>query len=72
MAKINLPEEVLSHDQDEIIEFLAAQARDVQGTFRSAVKLGKPDLLYTTLVDIELMATVLAALDRRNKEHTLK
>ena len=72
MAKINLPEEVLKHDQDEIIEFLAAQARDVQCTFRNAVKLGNPDMLYITLVDIELMATVLAALDRRNKEHTLK
>ena len=72
MAKINLPLEVLKHDQDEIIEFLAAQAKDVRATFRNAVNSGKTEMLLTALVDIELLTEILVELDRRNKEHTLK
>lgn len=72
MAKINLPSEVLKHDQDEIIEFLAAQAKDVRATFRIAVKSGRTEMLLATLVDIELLTEILVELDRRNKEHTLK
>lgn len=72
MAKINLPSEVLKHDQDEIIEFLAAQAKDVRATFRIVVKSGRTEMLLATLVDIELLTEILVELDRRNKEHTLK
>lgn len=72
MARINLPLEVLKHDQDEIIEFLAAQAKDIRATFRNAVNSGKTEMLLTTLVDVELLAEILVELDRRNKEHTLK
>lgn len=72
MARINLPEEVLKHDQNEIMEFLATQTKNIRATFRSAIKVGKPELLLTTLVDIELLTEILVELDRRNKEHTLK
>lgn len=72
MARINLPLEVLKHDQDEIIEFLAAQAKDIRATFRNAVNSGKIEMLLTTLVDVELLTEILVELDRRNKEHTLK
>lgn len=72
MARINLPLEVLNHDQDEVIEFLAAQAKDVRATFRNAVNSGRTEMLLTTLVDVELLTEILVELDRRNKEHTLK
>lgn len=72
MARINLPLEVLKHEQDEIIEFLAAQAKDVRATFRNAVNSGRTEMLLTTLVDVELLTEILVELDRRNKEHTLK
>lgn len=72
MARINLPLEVLKHDQDEVIEFLAAQAKDVRATFRNAVNSGRTEMLLTTLVDVELLTEILVELDRRNKEHTLK
>lgn len=72
MARINLPLEVLKHEQDEVIEFLAAQAKDVRATFRNAVNSGKTEMLLTTLVDVELLTEILIELDRRNKEHTLK
>lgn len=72
MAKIKLPEEVMKYDQDEIIEFLAEETKAIRANFRNAVQADKPYLLYASLVDVELVAGVLAALDRRNKEHTLK
>lgn len=72
MARISLPEEVMKKDQEDIIEFLAEETRAIRANFRNAIKADQPYLLYASLVDVELVAGVLAALDRRNKEHTLK
>lgn len=72
MARISLPEEVMKKDQEDIIEFLAEETKAIRANFRNAIKADQPYLLYASLVDVELVAGVLAALDRRNKEHTLK
>lgn len=71
MAKINLTEEVLKHDDDEIIEYLANEAKAVRGVFTRAINENSPDLLYASSADLEIMTAILIALDRRNKERRL-
>lgn len=72
MAKINVLEDVLRHDQDEIIEYLADEAKAVRATLRNAIKDNTPELVYSTLADVEILTNILIELDRRNKVHTLK
>lgn len=72
MAKINILEEVLKHDQDEIVEYLADEAKVVRATLRNAIKNNTPELAYSALVDVEILTNILIELDRRNKVHTLK
>jgi hypothetical protein len=72
MAKINILEEVLKHDQDEVVEYLADEAKVVRATLRNAIKNNTPELAYSTLVDVEILTNILIELDRRNKVHTLK
>lgn len=71
MAKINLTEEVLKHSDDEIIEYLSNVSKGVRSTFRRAIESDDPNLLYITHTDVEIITTILAALDRRNKERGL-
>ena len=71
MAKINLTEEVLKHSDDEIIEYLANEAKAVRGVFKRAIDANSPDLMYASSADLEIMTTILIALDRRNKERVL-
>lgn len=72
MAKINILEEVLKHGQDEVVEYLADEAKVVRATLRNAIKNNTPELVYSTLVDVEILTNILVELDRRNKTHTLK
>ena len=71
MAKINLTEEVLKHSDDEIIEYLSNVSKGIRSAFRRAIESDDPNLLYITHTDVEIITTVLAALDRRNKERGL-
>ncbi len=71
MAKINLTEEVLKHSDDEIIEYLSNVSKGIRSTFRRAIESDDPNLLYITHTDVEIITTILAALDRRNKERGL-
>lgn len=71
MAKINLTEEVLKHSDDEIIEYLSNVSKGIRSAFRRAIESDDPNLLYITHTDVEIIATILAALDRRNKERGL-
>lgn len=71
MAKINLTEEVLKHSDDEIIEYLSNVSKGIRSAFRRAIESDDPDLLYITHTDVEIITTILAALDRRNKERGL-
>ena len=69
MEKIDLREEiVLKHTDEEIIEYLATEMFGVRTCMRSALKEGKPELIYAAAVDIELVSDILKALNRRNKE----
>lgn len=71
MAKINLAEDILKHDDADIIEFLADEAKVIRSVFVNAQKANRPELLYVARVDLEILTTVLVELDRRNKERTL-
>lgn len=69
---INLAEEILKHDDAEIIEYLAGVASNVRTIYNQAVKSQDPTYLYTASSDVSELFAILKALDRRNKEHTLK
>lgn len=67
MAKINLVEDILKHDDADIIEYLAEEAKVIRATFNSAQKANRPELLYVARVDLEILTVVLNELDKRNK-----
>lgn len=67
MAKINLAEDILRHDDADIIEYLAEEAKVIRATFNSAQKANRPELLYVARVDLEILTVVLNELDKRNK-----
>lgn len=72
MAKISILAEIMNHDDAEVIEFLAEEAKVVRATFLSATKENAPEKIYAAAADIEILTSILVALDRRNKEHTLQ
>lgn len=72
MPKINLIEEVLKRDEHEIIEFLSGEAKAVRATFLNAMKENQPEKIYAVAADLEILNSVLSALDRRNKERGLQ
>ena len=72
MAKINLVKEILQHDDDEIIEFLAEEASAIKATYLKAAKVNTPEALYSIAADITILHSVLSQLDRRNKERKLQ
>ena len=67
MARINVAVDILKHSDEEIIEFLAEEAKAIRATFNSAQKDNRPELLYVTRVDLEIITNVLIELDKRNK-----
>lgn len=72
MAKIDLVAEVLRRDDHEIIEFLAGEAKAIRATFIGATKTDHPEKIYAIAADLMLLTSVLAELDRRNKERGLQ
>jgi len=67
MARINVAADILKHSDDEIIEYLAEEAKAIRATFNAAQKANRPELLYVARVDLEILTTVLNELDKRNK-----
>ena len=67
MARINVAADILKHSDEEIIEFLAEEAKAIRATFNAAQKDNRPELLYVTRVDLEIITNVLIELDKRNK-----
>lgn len=65
--KINLAAEVLKHDDADIIEFLADEAKAIRATFNNAQKSERPELLYVVRADLEILTAILNELDKRNK-----
>lgn len=69
---INLVEEILKHDEAEIIEYLANVAATVRTVYNQALKAQDPSILYTASSDVSELYAVLKALNRRNENRTLK
>lgn len=67
MARINVAADILKHNDEEIIEYLAEEAKAIRATFNAAQKVNRPELLYVTRVDLEIITNVLIELDKRNK-----
>lgn len=67
MARINLAEDILKHDDADIIEYLAEEAKVIRAAFNNAQKTNRPELLYVARVDLEILTVVLNELDKRNK-----
>jgi hypothetical protein len=67
MARINVTADILKHNDEEIIEYLAEEAKAIRANFNIAQKVNRPELLYVTRVDLEIITNVLIELDKRNK-----
>lgn len=72
MAKINPVKEITEHTDAEIIEYLASKMSTVQMLYRRASEANTPEKLYTANDTIELVSSVLAELNKRNKEHIVQ
>ena len=72
MAKIDLVSEVMRHNDEEIIDFLSTTVSSMRGDFIKASKAQRPELLYGLSTNLDIIYGVITALDRRNKEHSLK
>lgn len=71
MAKINLTDEILKHDDAEIIELLYDTMKDIRLTFNGAMEQNDPSVAYAAFGDVELVTDVLRKLYRRNQEKAL-
>ena len=71
MAKINLTDEILKHDDEEIIEFLFEKMKQVKTLYLSATDADEPEVLYAAGESIDLVTDVLRKLNRRNQEKAL-
>lgn len=71
MAKINLTDEVLKHDDPEIIEFLFEKMKEIRLTFNGAMEQNDPSVTYAAFGDVEVVTDVLRKLYRRNQEKAL-
>jgi len=72
MAKIELIEDILKHTDDEIIEYLANEARAVRKTWKNAIESGDPNRVYAGAADLEIIVNVLIAMDRRNENRDIQ
>lgn len=71
MAQIVVVDEILKHDDDEIIEFLYEKMKGIRLDFNGAFSQGDPALVYSAYGDVELVTDVLRKLNRRNEEKAL-
>ena len=71
MAKINLTDEILKHDDEEIIEFLFEKMKEVRLSYHGAMEQNDPSAIYTSYSDVALVTDVLRKLNRRNQEKGL-
>lgn len=72
MARINLTNEILNHTDAEIIEYAAEVLRECRTIMNSAKKDKNSELMYAMTTPIAIVHSVLAELDRRNKERSLQ
>lgn len=71
MAKIDLSDDILKHDDEEVIEFLYEMMKGIRLDFHGALDQGDPTLVYSAYGDVEIVTDVLRKLYRRNQEKAL-
>ena len=71
MAKINLINDILRHDDKEIIEFLADEVGRIRMATTYAAENQNPEYVYAVKGNLEIVCGVLKELNRRNKEKAL-
>lgn len=71
MAQINLVDEIIKHDDAEIIEFLAEEVGRIRMATTYAVENQNPEYAYAVKGNLEIVYGVLRELNRRNKEKAL-
>lgn len=71
MAKINLVDEILKHDDEEIIEFLYDKMKQIRALYLSSAEANQPEVLYAAGENVDLVTDVLRKLNRRNEEKAL-
>lgn len=71
MAQIKVADEVLKHDDAEIIDFLYDMMKGVKLTFDGAMDRNDPAVTYAAYGDIMIVTETLRKLNRRNQEKAL-
>ena len=71
MEKVNLIDDILKHDDNEIIDFLADEVARIRMATTYAIENQNPDYMYATKGNLEIVYGVLKELNRRNKEKAL-
>lgn len=64
---MNVIDDILTHKDGEIIEYLAKTLRGVLKNYNTAIEKGDSALLYVNIGDITMVASVLSSMDKRNK-----
>lgn len=70
--KINIVDEVLKHDDHEIIEYLMDELFSIRAAYNQALKEKDSNYLYGVSSDVETVYRILQAMNRRNKERGLQ
>lgn len=66
--KISIANELVQrHSDQEIIEFLSKTTRGLVQNYKVAVEKGDSSILFANLGDLTMVASILAELDRREK-----
>ena len=66
--KISIANELVQrHSDQEIIEFLSRTTRGLVQNYKVAVEKGDSSILFANLGDLTMVASVLAELDKREK-----
>lgn len=66
--KISIANELVQrHSDQEIIEFLSKTTRGLVQNYKVAVEKGDSSILFANLGDLTMVASVLAELDKREK-----
>lgn len=69
---IDLIKEILKHDDDEIVAFLASELTEIRRVYNRATKEKSPELLYMAAPNLDDVYKIVLALNRRNEERKLK
>lgn len=69
---IDLIKEILKHDDDEIVAYLASELTEIRRVYNRAAKEKSPELLYMAAPNLDEVYKIVLALNRRNEERKLK